>query len=146
MKSFPVHITSGRILLLKNSEPDIKRLQLRCFEFAGFTWISSKKGFTLLGSFYLTTAFVAFLNKLNKPWKHPFVKVVVPWLALEIMVQIKVVCQVITFRRCPVTALPNIITGMETQLWFSLAKVEFPNFIVFFKWFMNGHLFSLASL
>ena len=116
MKSFPVHITSGRILLLKNSEPDIKRLQLRCFEFAGFTWISSKKGFTLLGSFYLTTAFVAFLNKLNKPWKHPFEKIFVPWLALEIMVQINVVCQVITFRRCTFVWIYDAITILSWKI------------------------------
>ena len=36
-KSFPVHVTCGRILLVKCFEPDINRLYLRWLEFAGFT-------------------------------------------------------------------------------------------------------------
>ena len=35
-KSFPVHITCGGILLVKNSDPDINSFMFGCLEFAGF--------------------------------------------------------------------------------------------------------------
>ena len=98
-KSFPVHVTCGRISLVKYFEPDINRLHLRCLEFTTFTGFHSKKGLKLLRGLYLPTAFLALQNKLNKVWKHSFVKIFVPWLALEIMVQINLVCHVIVFKR-----------------------------------------------
>ena len=66
MKSFPFHVTCGRISIVKYFEPDVNRLYLRCLEFAGFTGYQSKKEFKLLRSLYLPTAFNALQNKLNK--------------------------------------------------------------------------------
>ena len=65
-KSFPVHVTCRRILLVKYFEPDINRRYLLSLKFAGFTGFSPKKGFKLLHRFYLPIAFVALQKKWNK--------------------------------------------------------------------------------